>query len=151
MMNGTVIAAKRVRAALASMAIVAVLSACTGENLFSAAGSVGQGGPSVEIITPTSGASAEIGDSILVETTITAQSGAASAVYTGTYEVEEDAAYVQETTDLNGLVNLSLSNYLRAAPDQRAGTAVVVVTVTDQAGETGADTVTVTVTAGATN
>ena len=65
--------------------------------------------------------------------------------------MEEDVAYAQETTDLNGLVNLSLRNYLRAAADQRAGTAVVVVTVTDQAGETGADTVTVTIEAGVTN
>lgn len=150
-MNGTVIAVKRVRAALALMAAVGILSACAGENLFSAAGSLGEGGPSVEITQPTTGATAEIGDSILVQATVTAQSGAASAVYTGLYEVEEDAAYVQETADLNGLVNLSLSNYLRAAAGQRAGTAFVVVTVTDQAGETGADTVTVTIEAGVTN
>lgn len=149
-MKGTVIAVKRVRAPLAVMAAVGILSACAGENLFSAAGT-GARGPDVEITEPTTGATAELGDSILVEATVTAQSGAAAVVYTGRYEVEEDAAYVQETTDLNGLVNLSLSNYLRAAPGQRAGTAVVVVEVTDQAGDTGADTVTVTISAGVTN
>lgn len=150
-MNRIAIAAPRIRAAMALAAGVAVLSACAGEHLLTGVSAVGERGPSVEITAPTTGATAEVGDSILVETTVTAQSGAAVVVYTGLYEVEEDAAYVQETADLNGLVNLSLSNYLRAVAGQRAGTAVVVVAVTDQAGDTGADTVTVTISEGVTN
>ena len=145
------VVAKRVRAVLALLVGVGVLSACAGENLFSLAASVGQTGPDVEITSPTSGATATIGDSVLVTATVSASNGAASVVYSGTYGAEGDAAYVQETSDLNGLVNLSLSNRLRAVPSQRAGTAIVVVSVTDQAGETGADTVTVTISAGVTN
>lgn len=150
-MNRIVIAGTRTRAAMALAAGVAVLSACAGENLFTGLAAVAQGGPSVEITEPTTGATAELGDSILVEATVTAQGGAALVVYTGRYEVDEEAAYVQETRDLNGLVNLSLSNHLRAVPGQRAGTAVVVVEVTDLAGDTGADTVTVTISEGVTN
>lgn len=150
-MSRIAIAAPGIRAAMTVAAGVAVLSACAGENLFTGVTAGSQSGPSVQITEPTTGASAEIGDSILVEATVTAQSGAAEVVYTGIYEVEEDAAYTRETTDLNGLVNLALSNYLRAVPGQRAGTAVVVVEATDQTGASGADTVTVSISAGVTN
>ena len=150
-MKRPVIANRRVRAALVLLVGVGVLGACAGENLFSLAATAGQTGPDVEITNPTSGATAIVGDSVRVQASVSAPNGAASVVYSGTYGADGDAAYVQETNDLNGLVNLSLSNRLRAVPGQRAGTAIVVVSVTDRAGETGADTVTVTIQAGITN
>ena len=150
-MNRNVVAVERLRAALAVLASAGVLSACAGENLFSLAASVGDQGPDVEITAPTSGAQVTIGDSVLVTATVNAPAGAASALYTGTYEVGGETAFVQETEDLNGLSNVSLRNRLRPGASQQAGVAVIVVAVTDQAGTTGADTVTVNVTTGVTN
>ena len=145
-MNRTVLAVERLRAGLAVLASVGILSACAGENLFSLAASVGEPGTDVEITTPSPGLTKSVGDSLLVEASVNAPNGAASVVYSGIYEVEQDAAYVEEQRNLNGLTSLSLSNHLQAVPAQRAGTAFVVVTVTDQTGAASADTVTVNIT-----
>lgn len=129
---------------LAVVASGVLLMACGGENIFPpfpiAGGSTG---PTVEITTPTSGAEALLGDSILVEATVEALSGASTISYSGVYEADDAAAYTAESADGNGLTTLALTNYLRAAPGQTEGQAVVVVRVTDLAGSTGADSVTV--------
>lgn len=132
-------------AALAVLASVAILSACAGENLFTFPVTGTEPGPGVEITAPTEGQEALVGDSILVMASVSAPTGAASVVYSGVYEIDGSSAYTGETASLNGLVNVSLTNHLRASPGQVAGTAVVVVSVTDQAGETSADSVTVTI------
>lgn len=130
-------------AALAVLASVAILSACAGENLFTFPVTGTGPGPEVEITAPTEGQETLVGDSILVTASVSAPAGAASVVYSGVYEVDGSPAYTGETASLNGLVNVSLTNHLRASPGQVAGTAVVVVSVTDQGGETSADSVTV--------
>lgn len=136
----------RAGAAVVVLVVAAVVTACAGENLFSLAATASEPGPEVEITTPTSGLTKAIGDSLLVEANVNAPEGASSVVYVGTYEVEAGTAYTPETTSLSGLTNVALRNFLLAAPDQTAGTVVVVVTVTDLAGESGADSVTVTIT-----
>lgn len=134
---------RAVHSVLAALSSGVILAACAGENLFTFPALAGGTGPDVEIITPTSGIEKVVGDSVLVEATVAAPSGASAISYSGIYEVEEDAAYTAETAEGNGLTTLSLRNYLRAAPGQREGTAIVIVSVTDFAGATGADTVTV--------
>lgn len=141
----------RAKTALTVCASAAILAACAGENLFSLAASVGEPGPEVEITAPTSGLEKAIGDSILVQASVNAPSGASSVVYSGIYSVSGDPAYTSEDQNLSGLVTVSLSNYLRASPTQVTGTALVIVSVTDQAGETAADSVTVNVVAAIAN
>lgn len=134
---------RSVRSVLAALASGVVLAACAGENLYDLQVLAEGTGPDVEIVTPTSGIEQIVGDSLLVETEVSAPSGAADISYVGIYEVDETAAYTAETAQGNGLTTLSLSNFLRAVPGQEAGTAIVIVRVTDLAGDTGADTVTV--------
>lgn len=136
----------RNRAACNVFAIMAsgvVLAACSGENLFTLQALDVETGPEVDIVQPASGIEKVVGDSILVEAQVSAPSGASTISYTGVYSADRTTAYTAETEEGNGLNALPLSNYLRAAPGQEAGTAIVVVSVTDLAGETGADTVTV--------
>lgn len=134
---------RAVRSVLAVLASGAIVAACAGENLYDLQVLGGEAGPDVEITTPTSGIEKVPGDSVLVEATVEAPAGASNISYSGIYEVDEDAAYTAESAEGNGLTTLALSNYLRAVPGQREGTAVVIVRVTDLAGATGADTVTV--------
>ncbi|MDX1646253.1 MAG: hypothetical protein R3304_03825 [Longimicrobiales bacterium] len=143
---------RRSRLVLSVLGGVVVLSGCRGSNLFSLAGTVGEGSDAVvEITRPTSGFQAEVGDSILVEANVEAPAGAGSVTFIGTYEVEGTAAYVQEQTPGDGRITFSLSNHLQAVPGQVPGTAFIVVRVTEQTGATAADTVTVNITAAITS
>ncbi len=136
------------RSGLALLAAVATLSACEGQNLFVGPVSAGGTGPDVEITVPIAGVESVIGDSILVQAEVTASRGAASATYSGIYPADGTTAFTAESADLNGLSSVFLSNYLRASPGQVAGTAIVIVSVTDLSGQEGADSVTVTITEG---
>lgn len=136
---------RRGRTALAMLSGVAIISACSGENLFSLAGTAGTLGPDVEITAPPDGEESLPGDSVLVQATVSAPDGAANAVYRSHYAGSEVPAFTSETQSLNGVSVVSLSNYLRAAPGQTEGTAYVVVEVTDRAGAVGADSVSVTI------
>lgn len=136
MMQGT-------RGALVVLASAVVLAACAGENLFTGPATGGGSGPQVDITSPSSGAAVPLGEALEVSASVTAQQGAASAEFKGVYEGDGDAAYAATSQDLNGIVNLTLTQSLTASADQRAGTAVIIVSITDQGGETGADSVTV--------
>lgn len=135
---------KRFRSRWALVAGALALSACAGENLFSLAAAVGSQGPTVDITVPTTNFTIAVGDSILVQATVNATNGATSASYNGWYE-DESAAYTGETETLNGVPSATLNNYLRAAPGQTAGSAYIVVEVTDGIGGTGIDSVKVTI------
>lgn len=124
-------------------AATAVLAACAGENLFTGP-LAGASGPDVEITSPTSGQQFPVGNSVTVEATATSQSGAAVAEFEGVYEADGTAAFGTESQSLDGLVNVSLTQELLAVAGQIPGTVVIIVSVTDQQGETGADSVTVT-------
>lgn len=130
---------------LAALVAALAVGACAGENLFSAAGTGGTG-PEVEITAPTEGAEVNTGESVSVTAAALAQNGASSVQYRGIYSSDQSTAYTSQTSQLNGLVSLSLSTSLVAAPGQEDGEALIIVTVTDQIGEVGADTVKVTIT-----
>lgn len=132
--------------ALTALAAVGVFGACAGENLFSVAGTGAGGAPTVEITAPTAGAEFAVGAPVSVAANGTAQSGGANAEFKGVYAADGAAAYTAQTVSVSGLVNVALTAELSAAPGQTAGTAVIIVTLTDQAGNTGADSVSVTIT-----
>lgn len=135
---------RRVRTVLILLAGSGLLAACAGENLFTGLGtSVEVTAPAVDITTPTEGFNKALGDSLRVEANVNAPNGAASVRYSATYEADGTAAYTSETVGLDGSMSVTLSETLAAVAGQIAGTALVVVEVTDQAGESGADTVTV--------
>ncbi|MDH3271619.1 MAG: hypothetical protein OEN56_09820 [Gemmatimonadota bacterium] len=135
----------RLRAAIAAAVGIVILSACEGKNLFTISATGGETGPTVEITTPSVGFTIAVGDSILIEANVNAPSGGNQATYKGVAEGSGSVLYTQETADLNGLVVVTLSNYLRAAPGQTAGSANIIVEVSDALGEIGADTVSVTI------
>ena len=56
------------------------------------------------------------------------------------------AAYLTQSASLNGLVSLSLNATLAPIAGQDEGAARIIVTVTDQTGQVGADTVNITIT-----
>jgi len=135
---------RRVRIPLILLAGVGLLSACAGENLFTGLGtSVEMTAPAVDITTPTEGFNAALGDSLLVEANVNAPNGATSVTYSATYETDGEAAYTSLTETLDGSISVRLSESLAAVGGQVTGAALVVVEVTDQTGEKGADTVTV--------
>ena len=129
---------------LAALVAALAMTACAGENLFTAVG-VGDNEPEVEITEPAEGATVETGASLAVSATALAQVGGASVQYKGIYEDDLTAAYATQTAALNGLVSLSLNATVVPSPGQTEGSAKIIVTVTDQTGGVGADTVTVTI------
>ena len=62
---------KRIRSRVALVAGALALSACAGENLFSLAAAVGSQGPTVDITVPPTNFTIAVGDSILVQATVT--------------------------------------------------------------------------------
>jgi hypothetical protein len=130
---------------LGLLATLAALGACAGENLFSLATSSGAVGPDVELTSPSDAFTLTIGDSIRVRANVNAPQGGGSVVYRASYAGTETAAFTSETQNLNGLVVATLDNYLKAAAAQTAGSAYIVVEVTDLAGAMGKDSVKVTI------
>lgn len=129
--------------ALALGAMVA--TGCAGENLFGLPGSVGDqsGAPVVEITAPAEGAGVVLGDSVLVSAEVTAANGGGAIVYRGSYADGTDA-FVPEFGNMNGVAASTLTNYLRAAGGQTAGSAYIVVEVTGLGGGLGKDSVQIT-------
>ena len=136
---------KRFQRRLALLAGAVILSACSGENLFSLAAAVGGTGPQVDITAPTPNFNLAVGDSILINATVAAAAGGATAQYNGWYTDDGTAAFTGETEQLNGVPSVNLTNYLRPVVGQVAGDAVIVLTVTDNAGGTTTDSVKVTI------
>jgi hypothetical protein len=123
-----------------------VLSACAGENLFSLSAGVGTTGPAVGITAPGEGFTIALGDSVLVLADVTAPDRATLATYRGTHPDTGDDAYIGQTATLGSVPAANLRTYLKAADTQVVGAAYVVVEVTDALGQTGIDSVRVTIT-----
>lgn len=130
---------------MTALVAAGAMAACAGENLFGLAG-VGASGPQVEITAPTAGATVAAGSSLTVAANATAQAGGANVEYRGVYSADQTPAYTPQSASLDALVSVSLNTQLLAVVGQEPGTVLVIVRVTDQAGEVGADTVSVTVT-----
>ena len=139
------IARKTGRNAALTLGAALFFSGCAGENLFSVAAAVSELGPEVLITAPGEGFTVSVGDSILVLAEVTASGGAVTAEYRGTYSGTDDPAYTAETESLGGVSFVRLNNQLKAADAQVAGSAYIVVQVTDQAGAVSKDSVKVTI------
>lgn len=126
---------------------IAAVAACTGENIFPL--SVGKGSdgslqaPTVEITAPAANATLTQGDSVQVTAGITSANGVNQVTFSSTFTAGT-TAYVQQVAALSGATDTTVSRFLQPAGTQ-TGTARIVVTATDLLGNTGADTVQVTV------
>lgn len=136
---------KRIRRSVALVAGALFLAACAGENLFSVTAAVGGTGPTIDITAPTANFALSVGDSILIQASVTAPAGGSTVDYNGWYVDDGSAAYTGESDNLNSLPSVTLSNYLLPVTGQVAGDAYIVVTVTDNVGATGVDSVKVTI------
>lgn len=121
------------------------LGACSGENLFSLTAGASASGPVVDLLAPGAAFSLAVGDSIQILADVTAPNGATVVVYRSNYAATDVTAYVAETESLGSVPAASLNNYLKPLPSQVAGQVYVVVEVTDALGQTGIDSVKVTV------
>jgi hypothetical protein len=132
-------------AALGLLAGALALSACSGENLFSLTAGSSATGPTVGIVAPGEGFTIAVGDSVQVLADVTAPDAATGVVYRSQYADTGEAAYVPETEVLGSVPAANLNNHLQAAPGQVAGQVYIVVEVTDALGQTGIDSVKVTI------
>ena len=127
-------------------AAVAVLGACTGENLFTFPGTSTEVGPKVTLTAPTSGFTIAVGDSILVVADVNAPTGGGQVEYRGTYASDNlTRAYVTEPANMNGINSASLVTYLQPEVGQTPGEVYITVQVADLAGVVGADSVLITI------
>lgn len=140
---GTQRKASRVWFALPAFALMSL--GCAGENLFSLAGSVSDSGPAVAISVPSAGFTIALGDSVQVTANVSAPEGAASVSYSGVYSSGGGAAFTAETQTLANETATTVTNYLAAAAGQTAGEAYLYVQVFDTSGESGIDSVRVTI------
>jgi hypothetical protein len=130
---------------LAACALV-VAAACTGENIFPT-GVVGGGGggegPVVEITMPAEGAAVNVGDSVQVQANITSDNGANQVTLGGVF-AGGGTAYVQQVITLNVTLDTTVSRFIRPA-GTTTGDAKIIVQAKDVLGNTGSDTVSVTI------
>lgn len=131
----------RLRVGVAALA-AAVLAACTGENLFSLAGTISQLiGPEVEITAPQSGFAMAVGDSVRVTVNVTSSDGVSELSYRGAFQ-GGGTAFTEVVVTLPNPQDTTVSRYLKQS-GTATGNASIIVQATDILGETGADTVSV--------
>ena len=137
--------APRALGAVAALAVLGVAAACTGENYFTGPGlgSTAFEAPTIEISAPAADAALTQGDSVQVTAAITAANGVNQITFSGTF-IAGTTAYVQRVVSLTGATDTTLSRFLQPAGTE-TGDARIVVQATDLLGNTGADTVLVSV------
>lgn len=135
----------RARALPPAIAIVVMLSACAGSNLFQVAVPIGKEGPTVEITAPEQGITVSQGASLNVRALAEAPDGLASATLSGVLQEDGSAAFTQQTVTYGNVPTAEINRTLAAVAGQGTGAVWVIVSVSDAAGETAADTVSVTV------
>lgn len=143
-MNRTARRQRRLFAAIGILGATA-LSACAGENLFTLQVATGAGGPEVTITTPTDGSTVGLNSSLGVGFDVTAADGAASYSVAGRYVGQETAAYRSTSESVSG-IEFSVFATLSPAAGQTTGEVYVVVEVLDAGGDSGKDSVKVTIT-----
>lgn len=135
----------RLRLALATGCLF-VTAACTGVNIFPTGVSTSeeQGGPpTLEITQPAAAAALTVGDSVQVTASVTSGTGVNQLTMSGSF-LTGTSAYVQQVISLSAATDTTVSRFLQPAGTQ-TGDARIVVQATDLLGNTGADTVQVTV------
>ena len=133
------------RLRLAGALLVAVaLPACTGDNLFTGLGALsGLLGPEVEITAPQANLTLAVGASVQVTANVSSPDGVTNVSFKGVFtggsvaftEIPFTLPAPQDTTVTRTLVPAGAST----------GTVRIIVTASDALGETGADTVTVSI------
>jgi hypothetical protein len=137
----------RLRLGVAGVLALAAAVACTGENIFplSVAKSGGGGleAPTVEISTPAANAALTQGDSVQVTAAIMSTNALSTVTFSGSF-TGGTAAYIQQVVSATGATDTTLSRFLQPSGTQ-TGNARVIVKATDVLGNSGADTVQVTI------
>lgn len=131
----------------ATLALVGTLSlaGCEGANLFQSTLASGEGGPSPTITSPDEGSTVGLNSSLGVGFDIEASEGAASFTVVGRYAGEDTEAYQSVTQSLSATSSSAFATMSPAA-GQVIGDVYVVVELLDLAGDTGRDSVRVTIT-----
>ena len=122
-----------------------VVAACAGENLFTGPGTGGQNllGPQVDITAPQPGLTIALGDSVQVTATLVSQEGITEVAWTGTLVAGGAAPFTPIVVPLTGVTDTTMSRYLKRS-GTTGGAARIIVTAKDLDGDTGADTISVT-------
>lgn len=123
---------------------VAVLAACTGDNLFTGLALSNQlTGPEVTITSPGGNVSVAPGVAVSVTAEVTSSEGVSEMVFSGIFE-DGSPAFTAQTVALPNPQDTTLTKSL-AQPGTSTGSAKIIVEATDILGSTGADTVTITI------
>ena len=133
----------RLSATLALLGAVG-LAGCAGENLFTAQIATNQAGPKPTITSPADGSPVNLNSSLVVTFDIDAPDGAASFTALGRYVAQETSAYQSVSQALDAT---AVSSNATMAPvvGQVTGEVYVVVEISDIDGDTGRDSVRVTI------
>jgi hypothetical protein len=134
------------RAAFAAMVGFAVVAGCTGENLFTGPTTSTDGsllGPTVEITAPAANAVVVLGDSVPVTAKITSDNGVNQVTFSGVFGTGA-TAFVSQTVTLASVTDTTISRFLQQSGTV-TGAAKIIVQARDILGNTGADTVSVTI------
>ncbi|MDH3423642.1 MAG: hypothetical protein OEN00_11665, partial [Gemmatimonadota bacterium] len=134
----------RLRVAAAAVAGLAVMAACTGDNLFTGPSLGGTLlGPSVEIEAPAANAVVGATDSVQVRTTVASENGVTQVTLSGVFPTGT-AAYISQVVSLPNPQDTTISRFLKRS-GTATGSARIIVQATDLLGGTAADTVTITI------
>lgn len=134
----------RLFATLALLSVI-TLAGCEGANLFQAQVATSDSGPTPTITSPSDGESVGLNSSLGVGFDVDAPEGAASFTVLGRYAGETTEAYQSVSDALDASATSGFATMSPAA-GQVAGEVYVVVQVTDVDGDTGRDSVRVTIT-----
>jgi hypothetical protein len=151
----------RLLMAAAAMGTVSMVAGCGGTNLFSVTGISGQAGGgtqalTVQILNPPSDSVLTVGDSVLVRAELTDATGVTSARMYGFAHRGVDSLGTgqdvprfteKDITFATAIADTTVVRYLVATSDTTQETVYLVVEASDSAGNVGADTVSVQVTA----
>lgn len=128
----------------AAIFAAAVVGACAGENLFTgpSLGAAGLLGPQVEITAPLPNVTVAAGDSVQVTANIASQDGITEVSFTGTLDAGGPAPFTPIVVPLAAVTDTTMSRYLKRSGTTGGG-AKIIVTAKDVSGDTGADTISV--------
>jgi hypothetical protein len=136
---------RRMHARLAGALLAGVVvAACAGENAFTFAVQASLLGPQVEIIAPVPPVTVAPGDSVEVTANLTSGEGMTEVSWTGTLDAGGSAPFLPIVVPLAGVLDTTMSRFVKRADGSPAGQAKIIVTATDVTGDTGADTISVT-------
>ena len=117
--------------AVTVLASLTVLAACAGENLFTLQAVLSGLGPTVDITAPADAFVVALGDSLLVEADLAATAGLSRVQVRTPHAVGGAPAFDEIDDPLGSAATFALSAWLQAADGQVAGSAYIVVEVTD--------------------